>query len=38
MTEEEKIFAGQVYCPGHPDLVAIKLRAHNLCSAYNQTF
>lgn len=38
MTEEEKIFAGQFFCPGHPDLVAIKLRCHNLCSAYNQTF
>ncbi len=38
MTEEERIFAGQVYRPGHPDLVAIKLRSHNLCSEYNRTF
>lgn len=26
MKEEEKIFAGQFFCPGHPDLKAIKLR------------
>lgn len=38
MTEEEKIFAGKFYWPGHPDLVAIKLRCHNLCSEYNKTF
>ena len=37
MKEEEKIFAGQFFCPGHPDLKAIKLRCHNLCSAYNAT-
>ena len=35
MKEEEKIFAGKFFCPGHPDLKAIKLRCHNLCSAYN---
>lgn len=38
MREEEKIFAGQVFWPGHPDLVAIKLRCHNLCTEYNRTF
>lgn len=37
MKEEEKIFAGKFFCPGHPDLKAIKLRCHNLCSAYNAT-
>ena len=37
MKEEEKIFAGEFFCPGHPDLKAIKLRCHNLCSAYNAT-
>ena len=37
MKEEEKIFAGQFFCPSHPDLKAIKLRCHNLCSAYNAT-
>ena len=36
MKEEEKIFAGKFFCPGHPDLKAIKLRCHNLCSAYNE--
>ena len=30
MTEEEKIFAGQLFCPGDPALKAIKLRAHKL--------
>lgn len=38
MREEEKIFAGQFYWPGHPDLVAMKLRCHNLCTEYNKTF
>ena len=38
MREEEKIFAGKMFCPGHPDLVAIKLRCHNLCTAYNSTY
>ncbi len=38
MREEEKIFAGQFYNPGHPDLVATKLRCHNLCTEYNRTF
>ena len=38
MREEEKIFAGQVFWPGHPDVVAIKLRCHNLCTEYNRTF
>ena len=32
MTEEEKIFAGKLYCPADPDLRARKLRAHNLCT------
>ena len=38
MTEEQKIFAGKLYCPGDPALKAIKLRTHNLCTKYNQTF
>ncbi len=38
MTEEEKIFAGKLFCPGDPELKAIKLRTHNLCTQYNQTF
>ncbi len=38
MTEEEKIFAGQLFCPGDPDLRAKKLRSHNLCADYNRTY
>jgi maltose O-acetyltransferase len=38
MTEEQKIFAGKLFCPGEPELKAIKLRTHNLCTKYNQTF
>ena len=36
--EEEKIFAGELFWPGAPELKAIKLRCHNLCSEYNRTF
>lgn len=38
MTEEERIFAGLLFSPGAPELRAIKLRTHNLCTRYNQTF
>ncbi len=38
MMEEERIFAGVLFWPGHPELRAIKLRAHNLCTRYNRTF
>jgi len=38
MTEEEKIFAGVLFCPGDPSLRAMKLKSHNLCSEYNKTF
>jgi len=38
MTEEQKIFAGKLYSPGEPELKAIKLRTHNLCTKYNHTF
>ena len=38
MTEEEKIFAGQLFHPGDPALRAIKMRSHNLCAKYNRTF
>ena len=37
MTEEQKIFAGQLFCPGDPDLKAKKLRSHKLCAAYSRT-
>ncbi len=36
--EEDKIFAGVLFSPGHPELKAIKLRTHNLCLEYNLTF
>ena len=36
--EEEKIMAGVLFCPGDPELKAIKLKSHNLCSEYNRTF
>lgn len=37
MNEEQKIFAGKLFCPGDPDLKAIKLKSHNLSVQYNQT-
>lgn len=38
MTEEEKIFAGQLFCPGNPELKKKKLKAHNLNISFNQLF
>ena len=35
MTEEEKIFEGTLFCPGDPQLRAIKLNCHKLCQRYN---
>lgn len=35
--EEKKIFAGTLFSPGDPELVAIKLRSHNLSQEYNNT-
>ena len=35
MHEEEKIFAGGLYCPGDPELRALKLRSHKLSKAYS---
>lgn len=37
MREEEKIKAGVLFCPGDPELKAIKLKTHNLNVDYNQT-
>ena len=34
--EEEKIMAGKLYTPGDPELVRIKLKAHNLSTDYNR--
>lgn len=36
--EEESIFQGIVFCPGDPELVALKLRTHNLNVDYNNTY
>lgn len=36
-SEEEKIKAGVLFCPGDPELVAMKRRTHNLNVDYNQT-
>ncbi len=38
MNEEEKLLSGLAFCPGAPELRAIKLRTHNLCTRYNATF
>lgn len=35
MTEEQKIFSGILFCPGDPELKAIKLKAHKLNIDYN---
>jgi len=36
MREEEKIFNGTMFCPGHPELKAMKLKSHNLSQRYSQ--
>ena len=38
MREEEKIFAGRLFDPGDPELVAIKLKTHNLNMDYNAAY
>lgn len=38
MKEEQKIEKGILYDPADPELVAIKLRAHNWSVEYNQTY
>lgn len=38
MTEEERIFAGLLFCPGNAELKRIKLKTHNLCTEYNGTY
>ncbi len=38
MSEEEKIFKGILFCPGDPELRAIKLRSHNLSKDYSNTY
>jgi len=36
MKEEEKIFSGKLFCPGNPELKAIKLRSHKLSAEYSR--
>lgn len=36
--EEEKIMKGVLFCPGDPELKAIKLKAHNLDTDYNKLY
>ena len=38
MSEEAKIFAGGMFCPGDSELKAIKLRSHKLCHEYSLTY
>ncbi len=37
MREEEKIMAGVLFCPGEPELKAMKLKSHNLSQEYSNT-
>src|SRR5574344_576437 len=37
MSEEAKIFRGELFSPGDPELKAIKLRAHKLSARYSRT-
>src|SRR3954468_23666961 len=37
MNEQQKMLAGQLYDPMHPDLVAARSRARDLCQALNAT-
>ncbi len=36
--EEQKIFAGTLFCPGDPELVALKRKAHSLNQDYNRLY
>ena len=36
--EEKKIMAGILFCPGDPELRALKLKAHNLNQDYNRLY
>lgn len=37
-SEEQKIFDGTLFCPGDPELRALKRRAHNLNQDYNRLY
>ena len=38
MTEEERIFRGELFASEEPELVEKKRRAHRLSQKYNETF
>ena len=38
MREEEKIFAGKLFCPGDPELKELKRKAHRLSQDYNRLY
>ncbi len=38
MREEEKILSGVLFCPGDPELRAMKLKAHKLNQDYNRLY
>ena len=38
MTEEERIFAGKLYAPGAPELVAMKRKGHRLSQEFNNLY
>ncbi len=38
MQEEEKIFAGKLFCPGDPELKELKRKAHKLSQDYNRLY
>lgn len=37
MSEEDKILRGELFCPGDPQLRAMKLRSHKLSAEYSKT-
>ena len=37
MTEEAKILKGELFCPGDPELKAMKRRSHDLSAQYSRT-
>lgn len=38
MTEEDRIFAGKLYAPGAPELVAMKRKGHRLSQEFNNLY
>ena len=37
MSAKSRMLAGKIYDPVDPELVDLRLKAHKLCSEYNQT-